>query len=442
MGDRNFSRLWLACVLISLVGSCCLGYIGNSYVGREMSTLTDGLQDTVDVSSETVNSMVDLIKGDETNFNVDVMEIETLQSELGVVNKLSLTAKGNVHKAEQWRFHTLNLSMLVVIGLVLIGLVGSLCNLSYLAFWMCIVAWIAAVLAWLCFGVHLGVSVFLDDTCYKFDEYLMSDNRNVDGLDHMIKCPDSEVFKGSFDNAYNAIESMRQQVNKQDSGLPSLEVDTISKKTYVNPEAVNSYDQHEAATTAFDTRCNTTQTTLQYKSDNEALWMQSNKTKASNLKHIIGRMKNGSKLGLKISYISTCELFRFFVKKMFDGACGHMMTGFFYVYICYGAIGVLMLATVVIASKIANRLDSDNWEENIASADEKESSDQQKQGLLQDVEVQNADAEKSAAEEAAGQDANEQAAEVEQNPIPESQTAPDTLEPSPDAESQEPEPRA
>lgn len=72
-------------------------------------------------------------------------------------------------------------------GLVALGLFGSVCNLSSLAMVMCVLAWIAAVAVWVCFSIHLGISVFLDDTCYHYDLYLSGDKKNMPGLSHLIK---------------------------------------------------------------------------------------------------------------------------------------------------------------------------------------------------------------------------------------------------------------
>ena len=44
-----------------------------------------------------------------------------------------------------------------------------------------------------------------------------------------------------------------------------------------------------------------------------------------------------------------------FVRNMYREMCGDMMTGFRYVYACFGALGILMIATVIIGSKMANR---------------------------------------------------------------------------------------
>ena len=100
----------------------------------------------------------------------------------------------------------------------------------------CLLAWVAAVIMWMCFGLHLGMAVFLDDTCSKFDDYLLGDTKNIEGLDHLIKCvakhlycmlttncrcPDSPIFSTMFESVYTATDVLRKGVNDQTQGLPS-----------------------------------------------------------------------------------------------------------------------------------------------------------------------------------------------------------------------------
>jgi len=385
LSERRMSKLWLSIVFVLLLAACAVGYVGNGKVTAEMTALIDGLVKAVDTTVQITSEMVALITQDGDSFDISGKQIAAMQKEMYTVSNMTHGAKGNVYEAEAFRYVTLNLALISTMGLVLIGLIGSLCSLSYLAFYMCLLAWVAAVIMWMCFGLHLGMAVFLDDTCSKFDDYLLGDTKNIEGLDHLIKCPDSPIFSTMFESVYTATDVLRKGVNDQTQGLPSIGITTIPQMKYVNPNGARLYPLHVEAYSSFDKKCNSTDVQLQAKRQTGSA---STKAKISDLEYSVGRMENGSLLNLRISFISTCAVFRMFVRNMYREMCGDMMTGFRYVYACFGALGILMIATVIIGSKMANRLDSDNWEENIGkSADASEDPENQAKGLLEDQDL-------------------------------------------------------
>jgi len=145
----------------------------------------------------------------------------------------------------------------IAMGLVSIGVIGSLCNMSKFAMIMCILAWVALVISWLSFGLHMSISVFLDDTCYKTDIYLTSTDRNMEGLDQLLKCPDSTVFGDIHTATFKSVNAIRTSVNDKDTGLPSLGLATLPGETnsdiYKTP-----YAKLSAASAAFIARNNAT----------------------------------------------------------------------------------------------------------------------------------------------------------------------------------------
>jgi hypothetical protein len=376
--DRKWPKIGLTFIMTLTVGACIIGYVGNSKVQTEINGVGTALQQGIDH----IVDQVDFIAKACTNLGVAADSAKALSSNLGKLKDISALAKKHVTQANGWRTSGINIALISAMGIVAIGLLGSLCNLSFMAMLMCVLAWIALVVTWLCFGLHIGVSVFLDDTCFKVDEYFLSGKRNIDGLDHLFRCPDNPVYKTIHDAVYKTVNvDARNKVNDKTTGLPSLGLETLPAETFFDVQKTQ-YARQAQGQSAFEKRCNTTLGALELiKKGNSS---PQNVQKATALIKVINEMISGSRLNIKLGFFASCEFVRYFMKKMFNAVCGDLMTGFRYVYASFASLGLLMIVTVIFGSKLSNRMDPDNWEENMGKSAEDEEKEQEEEGLLND----------------------------------------------------------
>lgn len=352
-----------------------LGYAGNEKVQTEVNGMSNALGTSVLFVIGKAESIAKL----GADAGITIPQIASMDGQLTLVKAQSQTAQGNVKKAENWRFDTFNFALISAMGLVLIGLLGSICNMSTLAMTMCILAWVAVVVAWLCFGIHLGISVFLDDTCYLSDNYLQSDLKEMEGLNHLFKCPDATSFQDAFNTAQSASDKTRSAVNDASTGLPSLGIATLPAQTYVDPVR-GSWVQQNKTYNAFNATCGARLIELQ-KISEDILQTSLKRQQADALIIMINGLGASAQVNLHISFFSSCYFFRYFIGMLYDHTCGDLMSGFRMVYASFGVIGILMICVVLLGSKMSNRFDSENWEENVGKSEDKA---QEGQGLLDD----------------------------------------------------------
>eukprot|EP00657_Telonema_sp_P-1_P005390 TRINITY_DN2270_c0_g1_i2.p2 TRINITY_DN2270_c0_g1~~TRINITY_DN2270_c0_g1_i2.p2 ORF type:complete len:225 (-),score=99.90 TRINITY_DN2270_c0_g1_i2:85-759(-) len=187
---------------------------------RQIADKGDSIADTMWTSSSRMNP-------------VDAARMRTssirIKEATATIRETPEDSKSKVENMAKLRTNILNYSFVFAIVLIIVGLVGAICNYAWLAMVMCVLAFVCMFVSWLCLGIHLGTAVVLDDTCYEIDLYVTDPNQRMfQPLQKILQCPDDDSFTQGYTSTSEIVQNMTIQLNNNVTGLTSLQMATLA----------------------------------------------------------------------------------------------------------------------------------------------------------------------------------------------------------------------
>lgn len=387
--DRMVLKITLVVLFALVISAAVVGWHGNKGVSNEMDEVVDNLLLAVNylhtkgvTITGTLLNLSDALVHIAPSTSKDLKRYATKVTDItDKLEKQPKKARKTIKNAAKWRTNVFNISFVVAIGLIAIGLIGAMANFPALAMTMCILAFVCLVFCWISTGIHSGLSVFLDDTCLEINTFLRTPNqRMMPSLDELIDCPEVEELTEGYAIAIAGVSGLTTQwVNAEAVGLPSIGLEPVV------PQYTNSsfpryyYPGLQKSAMQFQARLNTSVGQL-----NEIIATTTNQTKkttALTLKDVIAFIFPLSDLTRDIGFIDSCYFVRWLMAELYWSLCQdpggdqkNIIYYFIWVYVAYSIIGVIMIATIVIGSKSSNMWDADNWDENSGAKSEDEHS--------------------------------------------------------------------
>jgi len=378
--ERNVPKYVLICMFLLTIGACFIGWHGNKGVRRELDEIATELDLAINQLTGKGIFIVNTIENTGSHMNDPNLSQygDKIQKTLAELKDTIKKSKKSFHELNVHRTNYLNYTFIFAIGLICVGLLGAVCNMSVLAMTMCILAFICLVTSWTCLGLHLGISVVLDDTCYEIDQFLSDPNQRMfEPLQKIMKCPTDDTFDKAYDSSQSALTSMTEKLNSPTTGLDYLNLTTVAPQ-FKDPSFPRAkYNEQVEATSSFIQRLGIAKSDLKRFEDTKGDADQ--KKLATELGNLVVQMIPVSNMTEILGFFDSCEFVRFSMKHIYDSICSDLLSHFHWVYGAYAAIAVFMIVVIVVGSKSSNRFDSDNWVENCGVPE--------KQGLLEgDVE--------------------------------------------------------
>lgn len=368
--ERRVPKLVLVAMFLLVTGACVVGWIGNRGVAHEFTEIIDDLQGAIDSLTDKGNYIADSMwsQAELVTNQVDKAQLRSsslkIRDQCRSLKETPEESKRSVKHMARLRTMVLNISFAVAIGLILMGLLGALTNKPFLAMTMCILAFVCLTFAWAGLGVHLGLAVFLDDTCYEIDLYVSDPNQRVSqSMQRFIKCPETPEFKEGYDTVFRTMQNTTAVLNDDDTGLQSLNLPTIAPQ--ISEPVFTKYKYHEQyqAVDSFHNRLNTTKQYLTTMRDAPSTPSSVKDQCDLNLK-LVEQLRTLSNTTESIGFFDSCYFIKFFMSRVYQAFCDDLLGHFHFVYAAYGVIAIFMVVVVVIGSRSSNMWDTDNWEEN------------------------------------------------------------------------------
>ena len=330
---------------MACAGAAALGYVGNSQFSAGLNEFFEKLVNAVSQEVATSTDIAsDLARLSEQTGANNGTDFQALLDAAKESEEVTLSSRDFVLKYDLWRLVLINIGFAFSLLVGLLLFLGALCGSAGCSMGSAYLGFFTLFGLWFSFGVHLPTSIMLADLCPAIDDFVASEDATEnEAMATWVTCFQNSSVTESYELATDGVVSMIGEVNRAQAEFD------------INlPVTINATLAIEDQLLTFDLRMLEIEDELWIMLDDYAIedsapvsiWIDYYRRYASVLRSVVR--------------LESCDIPREAFEELKLVLCLDMLEGLDFILGATGAIGCLLLVSVLVAVKGAKRFPSEN----------------------------------------------------------------------------------